>query len=210
MTIHRNRDVLAKIEVFDPRLKCVFKKEQELSVGADMYQTQLPTESFVIPSDYKDSFFFLRASLYEDGKMISQSFYWPVVLSILEDEEIRTRRRAASCGAITHENGPWLMSQLEEIGDDSIIECNIESIEYKDDRVVGSLVLKNTGATPAFPVKITALNDFCVQYLSDDSFFMEEGETRRIEFTLRNDDNLSEKIRFSVKAWNKQENIIES
>ena len=131
-----------------------------------------------------------------------------MVLESMKDAAFKAERRANNETVLTHENGPWLMPQFNSLCDDGL-DAKIESICYESERVKGTLLLSNA-KSPAFPVKITALNDWAVQYLSDDSFFMNEGECRRIEFTLRNDDNLSEKIRFSVKAWNKKENIIES
>ena len=196
--------------VYDSNLKKVFAKEAEVAINADTYQTKLTAESFKIPEDWCDKYFFLHTALYVDGKKISQSFYWPMVLEKMKDKNFKAERCADNVNVLTHEQGPWLMPQIQNTCDDGIIECKVENINYEDDRIVGTLILKNEGEVPAFPVKITVLNDTLVQYLTDDSFFMETGETRRIEFTLRNDEKLCEKVRFSVKAWNKKENIIEA
>ena len=124
----------------------------------------------------------------------------------MKDADFKAKSHTDNETVLTHENGPWLMPQLERICDDGLT-ASIESIRYENERVVGTVLLECT-KSPAFPVKITALNDWAVQYLSDDSFFMNEGESRRIEFTLRNDENLTEKVQFSIKAWNKKEIII--
>ena len=196
--------------VYDANLKKVFAKKAEVSINADKYQTKLPEESFEIPLDWCDKYFFLHTALYVDGKKVSQSFYWPMVLEKMKDNDFKSQYRADNVNVLTHEQGPWLMPQIQNTCDDGIIDCTVESINYEDDRIVGTLILKNESATPAFPVKITALNDSLVQYLTDDSFFMETGEIREIKFTLRNDEKATEKVRFSVKAWNKKENIIEA
>jgi len=124
----------------------------------------------------------------------------------MKDADFKAKSHTDNETVLTHESGPWLMPQLESLCDNGL-DANIESIQCDNERVVGMVLLECT-KSPAFPVKITMLNDQAVQYLSDDSFFMNAGESRRIEFTLRNDENLTEKVQFSVKAWNKNEIII--
>ena len=194
--------------VYGPDLKECAQFEAEVSIDAETYQTVISAKEFIIPEDWRDTYFFLHTAIYVENEKVSQSFYWPMVLESMKDATFKAERRANNETVLTHENGPWLMPQFNSLCDDGL-DAKIESICYESERVKGTLLLSNA-KSPAFPVKITALNDWAVQYLSDDSFFMNEGECRRIEFTLRNDDNLSEKIRFSVKAWNKKENIIES
>ena len=124
----------------------------------------------------------------------------------MKDADFKAKSHTDNETVLTHENGPWLMPQIESLCDNGL-DANIESIQCDNERFVGTVLLECT-KSPAFPVKITMLNDQAVQYLSDDSFFMNAGESRRIEFTLRNDENLTEKVQFSVKAWNKNEIII--
>lgn len=192
--------------VYGPDMAECARFETDVSIDTDTYGTVLSANEFTIPNDWKDTYFFLQTALYVENEKVSQSFYWPMVLESMKDAAFKAERRANNETVLTHENGPWLMPQLERICDDGLT-ASIESIRYENERVVGTVLLECT-KSPAFPVKITALNDWAVQYLSDDSFFMNEGESRRIEFTLRNDENLTEKVQFSIKAWNKKEIII--
>ena len=198
---YKSHSVTAKIEVFDPKLRCVFEKEQNIAVE-DKYQTVLPTENFVIPENYKDNFFFLRASLYENDKMVSQSFYWPIVLSVLQDEALRNARREKNCSTLNLENGPWLKSQLNDIKEYGKIEVSIEQISQEKDRVNGTLVVKNVSDVNIFPLHICFENEGYVQCLDDDWFFLPKGESRIIDFMLRNDKCKSEPLEITVSAWN--------
>ena len=103
-----------------------------------------------------------------------------MVLASMKDAVFKAERRANNETVLTHENGPWLMPQIESLCDNGL-DANIESIQCDNERVVGTVLLECT-KSPAFPVKITALNEWAVHYLSDDSFFMDKGECRRIEF----------------------------
>ena len=98
----------------------------------------------------------------------------------MKDADFKAKSHTDNETVLTHENGPWLMPQIESLCDDGLA-ASIESIRYENERVVGTVLLECT-KSPAFPVKITMLNDQAVQYLSDDSFFMNAGECRRIEF----------------------------
>lgn len=201
---------LAVTTVYGPDFRKVFTKSANVELAANEYQAVLPSESFCVPDDWKDCYFFLHTALYgEQGEKLSQSFYWPMVLEAMKDNTFKSERRADNESVLTHENGPWLMSQLTSLFQDEAIDATVENIERINDRVTGTIVLINKADTPAFPVKITVLNDKLLQCLSDDSFILEAGECRSISFILRNDTETKETLRFSIRAWNRKENIIE-
>lgn len=198
----------AVVSVYSPNFERVFTKSTDVVIAADAYQTVLPTESFQIPEYFNEAYFFLHAALYINGEKVSQSFYWPMVLENMKDEKFKAERRANNETVLTHENGPWLMPQLEKLSNNEKITVSVKEFNRNADRITGTLVLENSSQAPAFPVKITALNDEFVQCLTDDSFFMEANETREISFVLRNDKQIGDAVKFSVRAWNRDENII--
>lgn len=202
------KNVRAVLSVYDPKFNKVFTKETDLELDAKKYQTKLPLENFVIPSEFNESYFFIHTALYCEDKKISQSFYWPCVLEQMKNEEFRAERRADSTTVLTHKNGPFLSSQIAEISTDRQIDVEITEIVREGDRIKGKLKLHNPLSVPVYPVKVTVLNDEFVQCIEDDSFFMDSEETREIYFIIRNDNQLDTKVKFSVKAWNAQENII--
>ena len=52
------------------------------------------------------------------------------------------------------------------------------------------------------------MNDGLVQYLGDDSFFMEAKGRRTIEFMIRNDSACNEPVKKQYGAWNSELKII--
>lgn len=197
----KEHNAVAKIQVYSPNLECVFEKVHNICIE-DKYQTYLPVEEFIIPEEYNDKFFFLRVALYENGDMVSQSFYWPVVLNALKDEELLTDRRSKMHNTLTHENGPWLKPQLQTIKDYGSITVSVSDISRENDRIFGDILLENTSDIPLFPLHICCENDECVQCLEDDWFFLPQNEKRKIAFTLRNDKQFKGELEFIVSAWN--------
>lgn len=197
----------AKVEIYDPQFNRIFVNKYETCVSKDCYQTKLPVNEFVIPDDFNNKFFFLRVSLYENEKEISQSFYWPVVNSIMDDEEFRNNRRADKrADALEHKEGPWLKDQISLTH--SNISTNIEEVHKEKDRIYGSVTIKNNSDIPAFPLHIQVDNDGMVQYLSDDWFFMPPNSTKKIQFTVRNDKQLDEDLKIVVSSWNSEKIVI--
>lgn len=201
------RKVTAKIEVFDPQLKCIFEADHDICVEADAYQTKLQTHMFTIPDSYNDKFFFLRASLYEDDIEISQSFYWPVVISAMEDETFRNERRTnKKTDELEHKNGPWLKNQIADTT--ALLDFFVDDVCRKGDRIYGTVTVINKLNTPAFPVHIQIDNDGMVQYLDDDWFFLSGNSKKRIHFTVRCESETDEKLKIILSAWNcKQKEI---
>ncbi len=196
--------------IYSPDLKEVYKKTQTVTMAADQYQTAVNMGEFRIPAQWKDEYFFLHTALYgEDGEKISQSIYWPMVLTAMEDAEFKAARRTDNETVLTHEEGPWLMPQLRKLCDGRELIAQIEKLERSGDRITGVLRVQNSADLPVFPVKIIVLNEGMVQCLDDDSFWLEAGECRKIGFMIRNDMQSQEKISFSVRAWNTKEVIIE-
>lgn len=190
-----------KLEVYSPELELCYTHNEDILVGAEDYQTYLEKHEFVIPEQYNEKFFIIRVAIFEQGNQISQSVYWPVVRSVMEDEEFRNSRREKYCLAMPHDEGPYLMDQIKS-AKPTKLDLSVESIVRSDDRISGKFVLKNRGDVPAFMIHIVVDNECMVQCFEDDYFFLEAGSTREIGFTLRNDSRSDEALKIIFGALN--------
>lgn len=204
---YNEHNVTAKIEVYSPELTLVSSYEESLNISENDYQTKLSGGEFIIPQEYNEKFFILRTALYEDGIQVSQSVYWPVVRSIMQDEQFRISRREKYCLALPHEDGPYLMEQMENTSK-AELAISARNVKRDKDRITGTFVVSNISAVPAFAVHIIVDNNGMVQYLSDDSFFMEANSVREIKFTVRNDEMTDEELNVILTAWNAENKTI--
>lgn len=204
----RDRHITAVTEIYSPSLSLVSKKTVELTVAGDCYQTVLPKDSFVIPKDFRDKYFMLRVAAYESGNMISQSLYWPAAREEMEDHAYSAALRADKKHVPILQNGPWLKPQIASLKNKAQINLKVQSVCRNTDRITGEFVIENNSDIPAFPVKLTVLNDELVQWLDDDCFFMEAHSCRTIPFILRNDKELVKDITVEYGAWNSQTKTI--
>ena len=139
--------------------------------------------------------------MFENGEQVSQSVYWPVVRTVMEDEEFRNSRREKYCLALPHDEGPYLMDQIRGTRKANL-ELVVNDIVRSGDRITGKFIVKNTSDIPAFMVHIVVDNDCLVQCLGDDYFFMEADSAREICFTIRNDSRSDEALQITLNALN--------
>ena len=76
----------------------------------------------------------------------------------------------------------------------------------KADRAIISAVIKNESDIPLFPVFVD-VKDNSLFYASDNYFLLDAGEERKIEITLRIDEN-TKVPDIGISAWNADEIII--
>lgn len=193
----------AKLTVLDPSLSAVFKKETKVEIKEDCYQTVIKAEDFVIPQYFEDAFFFIRVALYDGNRLVSQSFYWPLVLSAMKDPKFKASRRADKETVVTLADGPWLKPQLE-VCKKAELDLSLLEIKWENDRIFGTIAVSNRSDIPAFPVHICFEDEDYVQCLDDDWFFLPAKESRELKFTLRNDKKLNTPLKVSVTSWNSE------
>ena len=190
-----------KLEIYSPELKLCYSYNEDILIEADNYQTYLKKHEFVIPEEFNEKFFIIRVALFENGEQVSQSVYWPVVRTVMEDEEFRNSRREKYCLALPHDEGPYLMDQIRGTRKANL-ELVVKDIVRSGDRITGKFIVKNTSDIPAFMVHIVVDNDCLVQCLGDDYFFMEADSAREICFTIRNDSRSDEALQITLNALN--------
>ncbi|MEE0808095.1 MAG: glycoside hydrolase family 2 TIM barrel-domain containing protein [Acutalibacteraceae bacterium] len=200
----KSHNLCCDLQVYSPKLKLCLSKKSDILISGDEYQNSLDFGEFTIPDEFNESYFVIRVAICENGKLVSQSVYWPVVRSVMEDEEFRVSRREKYCLAMAHENGPFLIDQISTV-DKATLKLSATDVSRNGDRVEGKFTVENTSDNPAFAVHIVVENNSMVQCLEDDYFFIEAGGMREINFVLRNDTQSLEEIIASVSALNSSE-----
>ena len=159
---------------------------------------------FEIPSSFTDTFFFVEAILYDaDGKVISNSVYYPRCLKLAEDE--RTYKRLNRFPIpykdyfpwITLKNGPWLKPTIKA-APKAELETKIISEKCDGKNCSAMLEIANNSDVPAFMTQIKVAGAF--RYYADDNFFWLAPKSKKQIKVVWQKDNAPCEIK--VEAWN--------
>lgn len=191
------------VKIYDTKLGVIWQKNWETDIAAGPSVNELKTEDFVIPEAFEESFFIITAELKgKNGKIISRSVYWPRCLSRMLDSEYSKEYRREPKPVIYLDKGPWLKHQIKS----SQTTLSISDISVKvisENRRKISMVVKNTGDKPAYPVKVdvTGINRSC--FLNDNFFWLEAKEERELVMELKLRDNVgSSHFNLTAESWN--------
>ena len=190
------------VRVLNPNLSVTWERAQAVSLKEDTYQTVYELPSFHIPESFRERFFFIQAALTDgQGRLVSQSFYWPKALERMEDEAFRTERRARMQPNLSFDKGPWLKPQIAS-GAQTSLQVRLLSSERKANRMTFDLEIVNAGSVPAFPVRIDTAEDGTVCAAEDSFFLLMPGETRVLHADVLLHKNAPEQVHAFVTAWN--------
>lgn len=194
-----------KLEILGPDLRIAETRCVTVSVHADRSTDKLDLGTLTLPEAWTDRYFWLRLTLNNAHGVLARKFYWPRILSLLNDEETLRARREAPCPNLEIREGPWLKDQMLAAGStDLAVELLCSGIT--PDRQTAALRIRNTGKLPAFPVVPDAEHLPC--YASDAHFVLMPGETRDIDLTVFRRDGARETA-LTVTAWNAAPHRIE-
>lgn len=197
----RHQNVQIKAEVYDDKLETVQTWDCVIDLPADQFKTQLECPAFIIPGDYIDRFFFLRAAIYEDGVMLQQSVYWPKSLKRMADKSFSEEYRSAPHENLVFEDGPWLKNSVEGAAQ-AQLRCRAVFLSEKDGISRYRLKLENTSGTAAFPVYMQLAEDNCVQNPGDNFFFLPAGESRELLLDCFDRSMQARILTLQLSAWN--------
>ena len=173
----------AIISVYSPLLKKVFEKRSSLNMTSDEYITTVCNTDFIIPEDYSDKVFFIRAAIYKGGEAVNTTYYRPKVLSEFKDDATRTEYRKDIRPNMSFKNGPFVKDQVLSAKKTTLAVEVLEKTEEQD-RITLKIRLEN-GDTPTLPVKLDIPESGTLSFTSDNYFFMDSGEERIISMTVR-------------------------
>jgi len=192
-----------QVEVFDPMLKSVWKKSLPVSIPAGPSVTEANLGSYAISPAFRNAFFFLTVELRNaQGGLVSRSVYWPRCPEVMESREFRDKYRSSPQSNLTFDNGPWLKPTVAK--SQTTLSLTAGKLSARpDDRARLTLRVKNTGATPAFPVHLEIDGVKRAFFCTDDHFWLAPGEEKSIQVdVLWRELPTGKPIQASAQAWN--------
>jgi beta-mannosidase len=192
-------------EIYSPRLMLVHHNSFRCDVTPRDYQKRFTGSPFILPDDYNDKYFFLRVFVKNSSKMLHQSVYWCKVLSLFENEDIRTKYRQAPQENIDFKLGPWLKPQISSLPKNKCTVTVLDKVVLFDEterRACVKIKVENHGNSPAFPIKLDVYEDKTLCYADDNYFFLPCGEHRELFLEIRIKDNSLSELTLELSAWN--------
>jgi beta-mannosidase len=195
--------VRLELAVLDAGFRPVWQQHANVAVPASPAVAETDCGCFPIPAAFADTFFLVVAEAHgADGALLSRSVYWPRCLSAMSDPAFAESYRAEPRPSLTLSNGPWLKPQVAS----QPTSLRLSSVRHRvdgDGRSRISCLVKNTGRTPAFPVKLDISGAKRMFYASDNYIWLAPGEERRLTLDVTwREPVCARTIELSVEAWN--------
>ena len=206
------REARVTARILDRHMQPVVTESWRLTVPAGGRHSEARQLQWPIPADTPEGCFFLELTLKDAaGHQLSRRAYWLRVVQSLADAEARKRWQAGAVREPLATQGPWLKPQLE--GVPTTLSAEVTSREASATEARLTLVVKNAGKAPAYPVRIALLPDTCSTVWSDNYFWLAPGESTTVTGLVRLDmrglDPLSlalvaraSDLKVEVSAWN--------
>lgn len=169
-----------------------------------------------IPAEMPPSYLFLELTLTSpSGHRISRRAYWVRVVNLPTDPTARNKLLAGPDPLV--KAGPWLEPQVQSMPTE--ISAELVSCEKLGPEARLELALKNIGPNPAYPVRLSITPDVYSTIWSDNYFWLDAGESVRLEAIVRLDmagldPVLNPKVAdasdlaIGVSAWNAKEQTL--
>jgi beta-mannosidase len=196
-------DITARLEIYDYALRKIMEKIYVRNIPGESFLTAIDKVNFIIPENFRDHFFFVRAALYRDGLQLNQSIYWPKCLSIMDDEAFCNKYRASPQENMVFRKGPWLKEEIKKAGK-ALLSAEYHKIAFNAEscRHCFSIRLSNDSPHAAFPVRLMITDHGCVHLVSDNFFFMAAGEARELRLDIFDRTGNLDRFCLDISAWN--------
>ncbi|RYY26593.1 MAG: beta-mannosidase [Chitinophagaceae bacterium] len=191
----------ATVTGYDDSFKQIFAKERSVSPAVGTIVTTVSAGTLDIPRDYTDRYLFLLAELKDaNGKLVSRSFYYPRVLSKMQDTAFYNKYMSEPIAWITFEKGPWLKPVVQQSATSLSLQLGTNK-KISDTESELKVMVKNTGKFPAFMTKVDIKGVKRSFYATDNFFWLQPGETRQISMNIlwREQNKNATAV---VSAWN--------
>jgi beta-mannosidase len=198
-----NESTMLSLRVYGRELREIASRESRVPLLDAPAVYTVPAGELVIPDDVIDSFLFVVTELHTvDGELLARSVLWPRCLSHMENPDYRADYRGSPKPAIEHTEGPWLKDQIAA----TTAALTIGEMTSEDDsageETTIMVTMKNSGPAPAFPVHLDVAGRKRAFYASDNFFWLEPGESRRVALQVRWRDAAETTPRVRAAAWN--------
>lgn len=189
------------VHVYDDAFKqlAVYNKAVAVAAGTSVTETQL--DSFLIPTSYKDRFLFLLADLKDaSGNLISRSFYFPRVLSRMDDKAFYDTYTLESNPWPTLNEGPWLKPAVGKTR--TSLQLDIRSHTRRDDENAEvKAVVTNNGSLPAFMTRLEVTGAKRIFVATDNFYWLMPGEKKEVTLKIRWREKVTGGL-ITAQAWN--------
>ncbi len=197
------RSATLHVAILDATFQPVWQCSADLTISGAPVVADAPLGGFTIPETFADSFFFVVAELRSSSTtLLSRSVYWPRCLSAMGDPAFRLTYRAEPQPALTFSKGPWLKPQVAR----QPTALQLGSVHHQmDSNGLShiSCVVKNTGDTPAYPVKLDVSGAKRIFYASDNYLWLAPGEERALTLHVTwREPVRARTVILSAESWN--------
>lgn len=201
-----------EVKIWDNQFKEIYKERKAIHVAEGTSVSSLEIGTFVIPERYKEKYFFVTVSLYDNNnQLVSQANYWPRTIKEMEDKSYYDQLISEPVVWPTLDKGPWLKPTVAKTKT-SLAVSDIKTESITDNRKTISFIIRNTGKIPSFMTTMDIEGASRSFYANDNFFWLNPGDSKqiRIELLLR-DQPKEGRLKLVVKSWNTkmQENIID-
>lgn len=188
------------ISVLDEAFQQLARFQKAVTVTNGTSVTETAINSYTIPLNYTDRFLFLLAELKDaSGRLISRSFYYPRVLTKMQDKAFYDTYTEESNPWPELKDGPWLKPTVGKTNTMLTIQLLAHRLKDKESEV--TVKIQNTGKVPSFMTTIDVTGAKRVFTATDNFFWLAPGETKDVQMNIlwrekRQDAGVT------IKAWN--------
>ncbi|KAA0992716.1 glycoside hydrolase family 2 protein [Dyadobacter aurulentus] len=195
------------VRVMDDSFKVLWENEKTTAVTAGTSVTAVEMGQFTIPAGYRDRFLLVLAELKDaSGKLVSRSFYYPRVLSKMDDAAFYKEYTTTPIPWIALEKGPWLKTSVATAPQTVLTVSAGTSENGSGNTSRVKVKVSNTGTVPAFMTKIDITGAKRAIVADDNYFWLAAGESRNIDLeVLWRDPSEARRPVVTVKAFNSNE-----
>lgn len=204
--------------ILDRAMKPVETVHWRLTVPAGSEKSSSREVMWRIPADTPASYFFLELTMSgADGHRISRQAYWLRVLTAFSDPAALAKWQSRASAETMATDGPWLKPQVSVAATGLATRLVNAKVDGPEERL--TVLIKNTGAKPAYPVHLTVRPETYSALWSDNYFWLAPGESVTVDGTVRLDmtglDPMAASpaaadpnLTLSISAWNAESSTL--
>ena len=191
----------------DDSFKVLWEHEKTTAIAGGTSVAATEMGQFTIPAGYRDRFLLVLAELKDaSGKLISRSFYYPRVLSKMDDATFYKDYTTTPIPWIALEKGPWLKTSISAAPQTVLTVSAGTSGKAAGNTSRVRVKVSNTGTVPAFMTKIDITGVKRAIVAEDNYFWLAAGESRNIDLeVLWREPSETHRPVVTVKAFNSNE-----
>jgi beta-mannosidase len=193
------------VRIYDDTFKLLKEITRSVDAKATNNATIVKTNAgtFGLDLTYKDRFLFVVIELNDlSNKVISRSFYYPRVLSKMDDKAFYNKYITEPINWITIEKGPFLKPTVEKTVSSVVMRIvSNETVDSQRSKI--QILVKNTGKTPAFMTKIDITGTKRAFMASSNYDWLAVGESKEITLdVLWREPQNKKDATLEFSAWN--------